>query len=117
MNVVVLFDIERYYSLFNNKTPLQELSSFCSAFYFDVIFIRNFVLIYFLHQASEAWMEWIIKKRKAFDQRGDMAIAAWAEQQQRELNLRARRLARSKVSSHFLDVTCEVHQYLSYKRF
>lgn len=26
-----------------------------------------------------------------------MAIAAWAEQQQRELNLRARRLARSKV--------------------
>lgn len=48
-------------------------------------------------QASQAWMEWIIKKRKAFDQRGDMAIAAWAEQQQREMNLRARRLARSKV--------------------
>ncbi|CAA3011250.1 pre-mRNA-splicing factor cwf23 [Olea europaea var. sylvestris] len=48
-------------------------------------------------KASEAWMEWIIKKRKAFDQRGDMAIAAWAEQQQRELNLRARRLARSKI--------------------
>lgn len=38
-----------------------------------------------------------MKKRKAFDQRGDMAIAAWAEQQQLELNLRARRLARSKV--------------------
>lgn len=38
-----------------------------------------------------------MKKRKAFDQRGDMAIAAWAEQQQRELNLRARRLAKSKV--------------------
>ncbi|KAF3445745.1 hypothetical protein FNV43_RR10922 [Rhamnella rubrinervis] len=48
-------------------------------------------------KASEAWMEWLIKKRKAFDQRGDMAIAAWAEQQQREMNLRARRLSRSKV--------------------
>jgi len=48
-------------------------------------------------QASQAWMEWLIKKRKAFDQRGDMAIAAWAEQQQRELNLRVRQLSRSKV--------------------
>lgn len=48
-------------------------------------------------KASQAWMEWLIKKRKAFDQRGDMAIAAWAEQQQLELNLRARRLSRSKV--------------------
>lgn len=48
-------------------------------------------------QASQAWMEWLMKKRKAFDQRGDMAVAAWAEQQQRELNLRARRLSRSKV--------------------
>ncbi|KAH6834728.1 Chaperone DnaJ-domain superfamily protein [Perilla frutescens var. hirtella] len=48
-------------------------------------------------KASQAWMEWIIKKRRAFDQRGDMAIAAWAEQQQREINLRARRLARSKI--------------------
>ncbi|KAI3460002.1 hypothetical protein Pfo_016665 [Paulownia fortunei] len=48
-------------------------------------------------KASQAWMEWLMKKRKAFDQRGDMAIAAWAEQQQRELNLRARRLARSKI--------------------
>lgn len=59
----------------------------------------------FLHvhcyQASQAWMEWLIKKRKAFDQRGDMAIAAWAEQQQRELNLRARRLSRSKVLNKF----------------
>ena len=42
-------------------------------------------------------MEWLIKKRKAFDQRGDMAIAAWAEQQQREMNIRVRRLSRSKV--------------------
>jgi len=42
-------------------------------------------------------MDWLIKKRKAFDQRGDMAIAAWAEQQQRELNLRVRQLSRSKV--------------------
>lgn len=48
-------------------------------------------------KASQAWMEWLMKKRKAFDQRGDMAIAAWAEQQQRELNLKARRLARSKM--------------------
>ncbi|EXC06672.1 Chaperone protein DnaJ [Morus notabilis] len=48
-------------------------------------------------KASQAWMEWLIKKRKAFDQQGDMAIAAWAEQQQREMNLRARRLSRSKV--------------------
>lgn len=38
-----------------------------------------------------------MKKRKAFDQRGDMAVAAWAEQQQREMNIRARRLSRSKV--------------------
>ncbi|XP_059631460.1 NAD(P)H-quinone oxidoreductase subunit T, chloroplastic [Cornus florida] len=48
-------------------------------------------------KASQAWMEWLMKKRKAFDQRGDMAIAAWAEQQQRELNLRVRRLSRSKI--------------------
>ncbi|KAL6184826.1 hypothetical protein ACLB2K_046226 [Fragaria x ananassa] len=48
-------------------------------------------------KASEAWMAWLMKKRKAFDQRGDMAIAAWAEQQQREMNIRARRLSRSKV--------------------
>ncbi|XP_019236431.1 PREDICTED: uncharacterized J domain-containing protein C4H3.01 isoform X2 [Nicotiana attenuata] len=47
--------------------------------------------------ASEAWVEWLMKKRKAFDQRGDMAIAAWAEQQQLELNLKVRRLARSKM--------------------
>ncbi|KAL4358799.1 hypothetical protein AHAS_Ahas08G0013500 [Arachis hypogaea] len=48
-------------------------------------------------KASEAWMEWLMKKRKAFDQRGDMAVAAWAEQQQRELNLRFRQLSRSKM--------------------
>lgn len=48
-------------------------------------------------KASQAWMEWLMKKRKAFDQRGDMAIAAWAEQQHLEINLRARRLSRSKV--------------------
>ncbi|KNA08894.1 hypothetical protein SOVF_158520 [Spinacia oleracea] len=48
-------------------------------------------------KASQAWMEWLIKKRKAFDQRGGMAIAAWAEQQQREINLRARQRTRSKV--------------------
>lgn len=48
-------------------------------------------------KASQAWMEWVTKKRKAFDQRGDMAIAAWAELQQQELNIRARRLSRSKI--------------------
>ncbi|XP_009588797.1 uncharacterized protein LOC107797794 isoform X1 [Nicotiana tabacum] len=48
-------------------------------------------------KASEAWVEWVMKKRKAFDQRGDMAIAAWVEQQQLELNLKVRRLARSKM--------------------
>lgn len=48
-------------------------------------------------KASQAWMDWLMKKRKAFDQRGDMAIAAWAEQQQREMNIRVRRLSRSKV--------------------
>lgn len=48
-------------------------------------------------KASQAWMEWVMKKQKAFDQRGDMAIAAWAEQQQHEMNLRARRLSRSKI--------------------
>lgn len=54
-------------------------------------------IYYVFLKASQAWMEWLIKKRKAFDQRGDMAIAAWAEQQQREMNLRARQRARSKV--------------------
>ncbi|XP_076892014.1 uncharacterized protein LOC143543622, partial [Bidens hawaiensis] len=48
-------------------------------------------------KTSQAWMEWLMKKRKAFDQRGDMAIAAWPEQQQRELNIRVRRLSCSKV--------------------
>ncbi|RYR47650.1 hypothetical protein Ahy_A07g033592 [Arachis hypogaea] len=48
-------------------------------------------------KASEAWMEWLMKKRKAFAQRGDMAVAAWAEQQQRQLNLRVRQLSRSKM--------------------
>uniref|UniRef100_A0A0D3GTT2 J domain-containing protein n=1 Tax=Oryza barthii TaxID=65489 RepID=A0A0D3GTT2_9ORYZ len=48
-------------------------------------------------KASQAWMEWVMKKRKAFDQRGDMAVAAWAEQQHREMTLRARRLSRSKI--------------------
>ena len=55
-----------------------------------------------MSQASQAWMEWLIKKRKAFDQRGDMAIAAWAEQQQLEMRLRVRQRTRSKVDSHLL---------------
>lgn len=48
-------------------------------------------------KASEAWVEWLIKKRKAFDQRGEMAITTWAEQQQREMFLRARNRARTKI--------------------
>ncbi|GMP67149.1 hypothetical protein CsSME_00027235 [Camellia sinensis var. sinensis] len=44
-------------------------------------------------KASQAWMEWLMKKRKAFDQRGDMVVAAWAAQQQREMNLRVRHLS------------------------
>lgn len=48
-------------------------------------------------KASQAWMDWLMKKRKAFDQRGDMAVSAWAEQQQREIFIRARQLSRSKV--------------------
>ncbi|KAG6529216.1 ER-phagy receptor 1-like [Zingiber officinale] len=48
-------------------------------------------------KASQAWMEWLMKKRKAFDQRGDMAISAWAEQRRHEMNQRVRRLSRSKI--------------------
>lgn len=73
----------------------------------------NFSLVYqvinvgfYILQASQAWMEWLMKKRKAFYQRGDMATAAWAEQQQRELNIRARSLSRSKV----LDFTWKLSQ-------
>uniref|UniRef100_A0A804PCT5 Chaperone DnaJ-domain superfamily protein n=1 Tax=Zea mays TaxID=4577 RepID=A0A804PCT5_MAIZE len=29
---------------------------------------------------SQAWMEWVMKKQKAFDQRGDITVAAWVEQ-------------------------------------
>eukprot|EP00475_Leptophrys_vorax_P041508 TRINITY_DN78266_c0_g1_i1.p1 TRINITY_DN78266_c0_g1~~TRINITY_DN78266_c0_g1_i1.p1 ORF type:complete len:138 (-),score=17.51 TRINITY_DN78266_c0_g1_i1:234-602(-) len=47
-------------------------------------------------KASKAWREWVLRKKKAFEQRGDMALSAWAEQQQRELSLRARRLSREK---------------------
>lgn len=42
----------------------------------------------------------MIKKRKSFEQRGEMAASAWAEQQMRELNLKARRAARDKVPRH-----------------
>ncbi|XP_057951450.1 NAD(P)H-quinone oxidoreductase subunit T, chloroplastic [Malania oleifera] len=48
-------------------------------------------------KASKAWMEWLMKKRKAFDQRGDLAATAWAEQQQLKMYLRARHLSRSKI--------------------
>ncbi|XP_050233812.1 uncharacterized protein LOC126682251 [Mercurialis annua] len=58
-------------------------------------------------KASQAW----IKKRKAFDQRGDMAIAAWAEQQQLEMNLRVRRLTRSKVSFIIISMDSTLKRY------
>lgn len=64
--------------------------------------INSNILCVCTYQASQAWMEWLMKKQKAFDQRGDMAIAAWAEQQQREMNLRARRLSRSKVYKYII---------------
>ncbi|CAM6094715.1 unnamed protein product [Calypogeia fissa] len=48
-------------------------------------------------KASKAWMEWVLKKKKAFEQRGDMAASVWAEQQQREMSLKARRLAKYKM--------------------
>ncbi|GLJ51703.1 hypothetical protein SUGI_1098870 [Cryptomeria japonica] len=48
-------------------------------------------------KASRAWMEWVMKKKKAFERRGDMAVTAWAEQQQLELNLRVRQLSRTKT--------------------
>ncbi|GAB2213074.1 hypothetical protein Droror1_Dr00021092 [Drosera rotundifolia] len=48
-------------------------------------------------KASESWAEWVMNKKKAFERRGDTAIAAWAEQQDREMRLRARQLSRSKV--------------------
>ena len=49
----------------------------------------------------------MIKKRKSFDQRGEMAASAWAEQQMREMNLKARRAARDKVLQH----TCTLLSY------
>lgn len=47
--------------------------------------------------ASRAWQEWVLKKKQAFEQRGDMAASAWAEQQQRSLNLRAKNLSKQKI--------------------
>lgn len=48
-------------------------------------------------KASRAWMEWVMKKKKAFERRGDLAVTAWADQQQLELNLRVRQLSRTKT--------------------
>ncbi|GLT84971.1 hypothetical protein SLE2022_031760 [Rubroshorea leprosula] len=47
-------------------------------------------------KASQAWAEWVMKKRKAWDQRGEMVVDAWAKQRQLERVLRARRLSRTK---------------------
>ena len=83
------------------KTPLQNRLTFLACTIFNKKLSHKYraaeITWTLLDLLSQAWMEWLIKKRKAFDQRGDMAIAAWAEQQQRELNLRVRRLSRSKV--------------------
>ncbi|KAF5953561.1 hypothetical protein HYC85_006417 [Camellia sinensis] len=51
-------------------------------------------------EASQASLEWLMKKQKAFDRQGDMVVAAWAEQQQQqhEMNLRVHRLSRSKIN-------------------
>eukprot|EP00271_Cylindrocystis_brebissonii_P010457 TRINITY_DN26649_c0_g1_i1.p1 TRINITY_DN26649_c0_g1~~TRINITY_DN26649_c0_g1_i1.p1 ORF type:complete len:340 (-),score=58.82 TRINITY_DN26649_c0_g1_i1:502-1521(-) len=48
-------------------------------------------------KASRAWVEWVLKKKRAFEQRGDLAVSAWAEQQQREMSLRARNLSKAKM--------------------
>ncbi|CAL5389986.1 unnamed protein product [Camellia sinensis] len=57
-------------------------------------------------EASQASLEWLMKKRKAFDRRGDMVVAAWAEQQQQqhEMNLRVHRLSRSKAETEDGDI-------------
>jgi hypothetical protein len=49
-----------------------------------------------LFQALSAWMDWVIKKTRTFDQRGEMVASAWAEQQMLNMNLRARRAAKDK---------------------
>ncbi|KAF7139858.1 hypothetical protein RHSIM_Rhsim06G0087100 [Rhododendron simsii] len=79
----------RNYDTDNRVNPMKKMTSVATLAYTSGLLL---VLI-----ASQAWMEWLMKKRKAFDQRGDMAVAAWAEQQQREMNLRVRRLSRSKM--------------------
>jgi len=39
----------------------------------------------------------VLRKKKAFEQRGEVALSAWAEQQQREMSLKARQLSKAKV--------------------
>lgn len=119
----LLLDVEkrRQYDMDNRVNPMKARSLFFLLIPFiirnlliDVSIIINiyavlnvestfllFSQLFSVPQASQAWMDWLMKKRKAFDQRGDMAIAAWAEQQQREMSLRARRLSRSKVLIFF----------------
>ncbi|CAL5335263.1 unnamed protein product [Camellia sinensis] len=57
-------------------------------------------------EASQASLEWLMKKQKAFDRQGDMVVAAWAEQQQQqhEMNLRVHRLSRSKAETEDGDI-------------
>ena len=90
--MIILFHWERWSAL--SAASLNE------------VFLQYW-FFFSINQASEACMEWVMKKRKAFDKRGDMAVAAWAEQQQRELTLRARNLSRSKVT--FLSILHGVH--------
>lgn len=82
-------------------------------------------------KASQAWNEWVMKKRKAWDQRGEMPIDAWAEQRQRERILRARSLSRvkgdpyeekkilakeKKASEEFFNTTMRRHMLVLKKR-
>eukprot|EP00245_Coleochaete_scutata_P010909 TRINITY_DN3943_c0_g2_i1.p1 TRINITY_DN3943_c0_g2~~TRINITY_DN3943_c0_g2_i1.p1 ORF type:complete len:196 (-),score=47.05 TRINITY_DN3943_c0_g2_i1:7-510(-) len=47
-------------------------------------------------QANREWLEWVAKKRRAWEQRGDMAVNTWQEQQAREMSVRARQRSRMK---------------------
>jgi hypothetical protein len=48
-------------------------------------------------QASEAWQAYVQRKKKAFEQRGDVAATAWAEVQRHEMQVKARQMAKQKV--------------------
>ncbi|GAQ91200.1 chaperone DnaJ-domain superfamily protein [Klebsormidium nitens] len=47
--------------------------------------------------ASEAWQAYVARKKKAFEQRGDVAATAWAEVQRHEMQVKARQMAKQKM--------------------